>query len=260
MTQAAPKIFVDSGCPGAWTQFLKEQNVQVVTDKDRADLTLFCENHLPLITTQEKEKLRVDFVQNHLDYDRKTDGFKSELLIKAIGFKAAPFRLVDCTLGLGIDAVFMAAHGVQVQAYERNPLIFLCLSQAVENLKHNDFLEVKDARRIERLKQVQQNLEIHHGVFLDEGTIKSEIQAIYYDPMFAEKNKAALPRQEMRVFKKLTLNENKEDAEFFQKLLNFKASHLGSSRLVVKRSLQAEALHKPVKIEYKGKLIRYDVY
>ena len=80
----------------------------------------------------------------------------------------------------------------------------------------------------------------------------------YYDPMFPQKKKSALPRQEMVLLQKLT-DEDPDANDTVMKLTNSNSTEKFFKRFVVKRPLNAETRVKPSS-QLKGKMIRYDIY
>ena len=192
---------------------------------------------VPLIKDASGNKFAIDFVGNKTNYSRKKAGISTELIGRAMGAGRYGKRVLDLSAGLGIDAVFLAQLGFSVVAVERNPLIWLSLNEA--------------------LKQSQLDIEFVFGEALSvlaESKIEADI--IYFDPMFPEKSKSALPRQEMVFFKKL-VGGDEDSVAVLQKSLQ----QQGVKRVVVKRPLKAPFLgeRKP-QSSLKGKLIRFDIY
>ena len=85
--------------------------------------------------------------------------------------------------------------------------------------------------------------------------MKADIDVIYFDPMFPEKTKSALPRQEMVFFKAL-VGTDEDGSEVLKATLKLKKI----KRVVVKRPLKAPVLGLKPTGEIKGKLIRFDIY
>lgn len=193
----------------------------------------------PVMTDLAGNKFSIDFAGNKKNYSKKKSGLKTELLSKAIGAGRYGKRILDLSAGLGIDAVFLAQMGYEVCAVERNPLIFLALNEASPAL--GDL-----------------NLKIEFGE--SESFAASPADVIYFDPMFPEKTKSALPRQEMVFFKDLVGN----DKDAFD-ILRAALKNSFARRVVVKRPIKAEPLGglesglKP-QSRVTGKLVRFDIY
>lgn len=206
--------------------------------------------------------LDLDFDKG-LDYSRRTFSFKKEILAKALGVdqtsNEASAQVLDATIGVATDAIFLIKNKISVMGFEQNPLVYLVLSKAyscaseaikanfdlrwgpVENLGNSDFTQMTNP------------------LF--------GLNAIYFDPMFPENKKTALPRQEMQILKFLNdLYKPKSAEESFTYLRSLQKELVGSDlfkhkklRLVVKRSPEAKAF-EDTKLVYQSKLLRYDVY
>lgn len=218
-----------------WKSFLEKYPNQL-HGIQKIDLTTNC----PTIFDQEGRKLNIDFVENHLNYNKKKSSIKSELISKALGGGKLGLRVLDLSAGLGIDAMFLSQLGYNVTAVERNPLLYLALSTAQEKLSDEAKSEIR--------------FEFDSAKHFVENTNQA-FDVIYFDPMFPEKKKSALPRQEMVLFKQL-VGADDDAAEVVAAALNSKKA----KRLVVKRPLKAPLLFTNPQNQVEGKLVRFDVY
>jgi len=184
---------------------------------------------------QELGQLHLDFL-NSLDYVRKSHRGKSELIAKAVGLAKGTQKVFDATVGLAQDAWFLAQLGAQIEGCERSPVVFLLLADALERAGGKN-LQIFYGDSIQWLKD--------HS---------SKYQAIYIDPMFPEKKKSALPRKEMRIFKKW-VGEDLDAIELLKVALESRAE-----RVIVKRPLRAEQLSAGVVHSFEGQTVRYDLY
>lgn len=200
---------------------------------DRIEMTGAC----PQIYDSAGNRFSVDFLGNRQNYHKKKSNLKSELLSRALGAGKYGLNVMDVSAGLGIDAVFLAQLGYQVTAIERNPLIFLALEEALIH-KPELSLQFKFGEALDYLKPG--------------GPTGPEI--IYFDPMFPEKTKSALPRQEMVFFRNLVGAD--EDA---LQILECAITKPGVKRVAVKRPVKAPALLKTANT-IEGKLVRFDLY
>jgi len=201
---------------------------------------LFITNEGQYLEDKEGRALRIDFVNDHLNYQRKGIRGKNELLAKALGLSKGVRKVLDLSAGLGIDAVFMTQLGFEVVAVERAKLVYVLLQEALEKaLDLQSHLKFVNADAFEYLR-TKQSL--------------SDFDAIYFDPMYPHKKKSALPKQEMVLFRELVGND--EDAS---KVLS-EALKWPVSRVVVKRPIGAEALLPGVRHSFEGKVVRYDIY
>lgn len=160
---------------------------------------------------------------------------KNELLYKAFNFKTDPHpTILDASCGTAKDALMLWFFGGKVQAFERNPVVFLLLSDALA-----------------RSEVIKENFHLHYG-----SATMSEIKAdlVYFDPMFPEKKKSALPNKEMQVFKVL-VGSDEDQTSVAAKLLAKKAK-----RLVIKRPSDAGPILPNPSMNYESKLLRLDCY
>ena len=189
----------------------------------------------------EKRTLEIDFDKNHLDYQRRGHQGKNELIAKALGYGKGCRKVLDLSVGMGIDSVFLMQLGFQVIGVERSPVLYALLTEAFERTEK------------EYLKSYQ--LYFADGLqFLQEHKGQLEIDSIYFDPMYPHKKKSALPKQEMVVFRDLVGHD--EDASLVLK----EALSWPVRRVVVKRPMKAEELLPGVIHSFEGKVVRYDSY
>ena len=215
-----------------WQLFLRQNNFNFKSIKS-IDFIQAC----PVVTDDYGNKFSINFAENKLSYFKKKGGLKTESISRALGAGRYGMRVLDLSAGLAIDAVFLAQMGFHVTGIERNPLIFLCLQNAIE-------LHPIAGLRFDFAQAM---------VFL--ASSPQEFDVIYFDPMFPDKRKSALPRQEMVFFKELVGSD--DDAS---EVLAASIRTPGIKRVVVKRPLKAPHLGlKPV-ASIEGKLIRFDIY
>lgn len=230
-------LFINSGDSGSavktqmWIAFLEENKFDF-SSIEKIDMSKDC----PQIFDKAGNKFSINFEENKQNYAKKKTGIAGELISRALGAGKYGLKILDLSAGLGIDAVFLAQLGYSVTAIERNPLIYLALKEAIER-KPNLSLKFEFADALEYLK-------------------KSEIDAdvIYFDPMFPEKIKSALPRQEMVFFRSLVGCDD-DAAKVLAAAIRIK----GVRRVAVKRPIKAPALLKPMSA-IEGKLVRFDLY
>jgi 16S rRNA (guanine1516-N2)-methyltransferase len=216
-----------------------ELELEIVQTVPSESYFLFAEKGLSLIDDEFGE-LHLDFIHDLKNYARKSHRGKNELIAKALGFQKKGMSVFDATLGLGQDAWFLSQLGAKVVGCERSPQVFLLL---------------KDALRRAKEAGAENQMEI---VFGDSAKVVTELKnvpdAIYMDPMFPEKKKSALPRKEMRIFKKW-VGEDQDAGALLKTCLQS-----GADRVVVKRPLKAEPLLPQVVHRFAGTTVRYDLY
>lgn len=192
------------------------------------------------LTDSQGRALEIDFIKDHLNYQRRGLRGKNELLAKALGFSKGVRRVLDLSAGMGIDAVFMTQLGFQVTSVERSKLLFVLLNEAL--LRAPDLqpkLQFVSADSYEYLRSPESS---------------REVDAIFFDPMYPHKKKTALPKQEMVVFREL-VGHDEDAARVLEEAMKWPVS-----RIVVKRPLGAEELLPGVRHAFEGKVVRYDVY
>lgn len=202
---------------------------------------LYLENDRVYLKDQERRLLEIDFDKNHLDYERRGHRGKSELIAKALGVAKGARKVLDLSVGMGIDSVFLTQIGFSVIGVERSPVLYTLLSEALERTD-KDYLKTYQLNFANSLQ------------FLKDNKDKLQVDAIYFDPMYPHKKKSALPKQEMLVFRDLVGHDD-DAAEVLKEALTWPVK-----RVVVKRPMQAEELLPGVRHSYEGKVVRYDTY
>ncbi len=192
-----------------------------------------------LLSDFHNRKLEIDFDRNKKDYQRLHKG-SGELIARALGIKEKIRSVVDLTAGLGIDAVLLAQIGFQVTSIERNPILYFLLQEAQKKTQNSV------------IKKINWILSDSKS-FLDKFKITDSVSC-YFDPMYPDKKKSALPRQEMIIFRELVGNDL--DAAVTLEL----ALKKGFYRTVVKRPVKAELLMEAPDFKLASKLVRFDVY
>lgn len=207
------------------------------------------EQGIQLQAHQEKNvgALRVDFVEGAAAHRRKFGGGKGQMIAKAIGIQSGVIPTVlDATAGLGRDAFVLATLGCHVTLIERQPVVATLLEDGLTRAMLDD--ETKNiALRMQLLKGSAIELMADWSADIP--------QVIYLDPMFPHRDKSALVKKEMRLFRPLVGDDL--DAP---KLLE-RALVLASHRVVVKRPRKAPTI-EGVSPSYslEGKSSRYDIY
>lgn len=207
---------------------------------DDVDFLAFEEKRL-VFHSAEFGRMSFDFEELALYHQRQHYALTKEPLAKALGIKGRSdshqekIEIWDATCGTGKDLTLIHHFGAQLTAFERNPVIYLLLRDALQRYPMDIQLNFGDA-----------------SAFAVEEDKRPDV--IYYDPMYPTKKKSALPRKEMRIFKEIVGDDS--DAEEF---LDW-ALGIARQRVVVKRPLAAPAIKHPPTASYIGKSTRYDMY
>ena len=191
--------------------------------------------------------VRVDFVDGASAHRRLHGGGSGQMIAKAVGVQAG-FRphVLDATAGLGRDAFVLATLGCRVEMIERQPLVAALLEDGLQRAS----VDAEVAAIVARMQ-----LHCADAIELMRHWASDIPQVIYLDPMFPQRDKSALVKKEMRLFKPLV------GADLDAPALLEAALALASHRVVVKRPRKAPLI-AGVKPAYalEGKSSRYDIY
>lgn len=212
-----------------WKRFLQENF------KSEENYKIQFDSATPVIFDSEGRKFKIDFLGDSGNYNKIKSSINKEPLAKALGSGAKGFKLLDLSAGLGVDSVFLNQLGFKVTAVERHPLVYMALKIASAQMPE---IEIVFSDSLKFLGSVN----------------PADFDVAYFDPMFPEKKKSALPKQEMVFFKNLVGAD--EDAS---QIVNLATEKKLFKRFVVKRPLSAESFKKPAG-SIEGKIIRYDIY
>ncbi len=183
----------------------------------------------------------IDFDQDHIHYRQKQIG-KKNLLARALGIEKGMTKVADLSCGLARDAVLLSQLGFQVMAYERNSILWQML------------VEAQSLSARPEVQKIQFNNENSLDVLRGLSVAEMQSQSFYFDPMFPETKKEALPKKEMQIFREL-VGPDIDSIEVVKM-----AAEIKVSRFVIKRPRKASPLFEKPRYCLEGNLIRYDVY
>ncbi len=192
--------------------------------------------------------VRVDFVEGALAHRRLFGGGAGQMVARAVGVRGSirP-NLLDATAGLGRDAFVLAALGCDVIMLERQPVIAALLADGLERARQSGGKVADIAGRM-RLIQADAIQTMRDW----EGPVP---QVIHLDPMFPHRDKSALVKKEMRLFRPLAGDDTDAPA------LLEAALQLASHRVAVKRARKAPAIEgQAPSAQLTGQSSRYDIY
>jgi len=192
--------------------------------------------------------VRAEFVSGKAGYRREHGGGTGQLVAKAVGLKKTrqPLHVVDATAGLGQDAFVLASLGCRMTLFERSPVVHAILADGLARASMN-----------EQCADITGRMQLEAGDSLDwlQSSDPESVDVIYLDPMFPHRDKSALVKKEMQVFRQVVGDDDDSDA------LLEAALAIARYRVVVKRPRKAEPLNGPlVTTRVEGKSSRYDVY
>ncbi|MCI0509345.1 16S rRNA (guanine1516-N2)-methyltransferase [Chromohalobacter marismortui] len=220
-----------------------------------ADATLclsMCDEGLALSgdTRRYGAPIRIDFMAGKVAHRRRFGGGRGQLIAKACGLAhGVTPSIVDATAGLGRDAFVLATLGAEVLLIERVAAIYALLEDGLDRASANaGTAEIVARMRVAHGDATRElaTLVARHGV---------APQVVHLDPMFPHRDKSALVKKEMRVFRELAGHD--DDASCLLEAALEVATH----RVVVKRPRRAPPLDGRVPDHtLEGKTSRYDLY
>lgn len=183
--------------------------------------------------------IRVDYeLKRHEEFFKRSSIVK-ELLARAVGVKGGVRpKILDLTGGLLGDTLLFLSFGCEVVTLERHPIISFLIQSSLGNAHHP---------ALSRLKFISQDARS----FLE---AEPSTDIIFFDPMFEDANDRALPKKEMRIFRRF-VGPDQDALEIFRI-----AQSLKPKRLVVKRPRHSMELSTGSHVKFEGKATRYDVY
>lgn len=194
--------------------------------------------------------VRVQLDEGSLGFRLTAERARHEAVVKACGLLKAPgpVTVFDATAGLLRDACVLAAAGAEVWVGERSPVIAALVADGLAR-----------AAADPALRELLARLHFQPGDSLAqlEALAGSERRpaVVYLDPMFPHRDKSALVKKEMRVFRSVVGEDTDADA------LLAPALRAATRRVVVKRPRHAPWLagRKPA-LAQEGKSARFDIY
>ena len=194
--------------------------------------------------------IRVDFTAGKVAHRRRFGGGRGQLIAKACGLAhGVTPSIVDATAGLGRDAFVLATLGAEVLLIERVAAIYALLEDGLGRASANaETAEIAARMRVAQGDAARElaSLVARHDI---------APQVVHLDPMFPHRDKSALVKKEMRVFRDLAGDD--DDAP---RLLEA-ALDVASHRVVVKRPRRAPPIEGPAPHHVlEGKTSRYDLY
>jgi 16S rRNA (guanine1516-N2)-methyltransferase len=190
----------------------------------------------------------VDFVAGKAAHRRQFGGGKKQPLARAVGLnKGFTPTVLDATAGLGRDSFVLATLGCEVRLLERSPIIAALLEDGLRRAQADD--EV--AAIASRMQVVNADAIRYLQTLITE----DRPEVIYLDPMYPHRDKSALVKKEMRVFREI-VGDDPDTAELLTAAID-----CATARVVVKRPAKAEFLggiepHSSVQ----SPNTRYDLY
>lgn len=188
-----------------------------------------------------------DFLSDKLIYRISHGGKHKENVAKAVMSGLSHPVVFDATAGMGRDSFILQCAGCSVYMFERNPVIWLLLRDALDRAVSSTFFKA--------LPHGLPSLMPCGEACRYQGDVVPDV--IYYDPMFPDRKKSALVKKEMRIFKALIGAD--EDIESTLLALICMAKH----KVILKRPQTAAPITfqgvKPIG-SVEGGACRFDIY
>ncbi|MFB0934489.1 MAG: class I SAM-dependent methyltransferase [Propionivibrio sp.] len=191
--------------------------------------------------------VRVDFVAGAVAHRRQFGGGSGQMIAKAVGIQPGirP-SVLDATAGLGRDAFVLAGLGCDVTLIERHPLIAALLEDGLSRASGDAVV----GSIVARMRLLAGN-----AIELMRAWEGEAPQVVYLDPMFPHRDKSALVKKEMRLFRPLVGDDDDAPA------LLEAALALASHRVVVKRPRKAPVIGGiAASYALEGNSSRFDIY
>jgi len=191
--------------------------------------------------------IRVDFLSGAVAHRAQFGGGAGQMIAKAVGLQPGVRPAVlDATAGLGRDAFVLASLGCAVTLIERQTIIAALLEDGLQRA-------MADADMGPVVSRMQ--LRIGNAIELMRTWTDEAPQVIYLDPMFPHRDKTALVKKEMRLFRPLAGDDDDAPA------LLESALALATHRVVVKRPRKAPTIAGAQPgYGLEGKSSRFDIY
>jgi len=190
----------------------------------------------------------VDFGSARMRHRRRSAA--NEAVGRAVGVRKGKLpRVLDATAGLGRDAFVLADMGCSLALCEREIVLAELLHFGLQAARSSED---------QWLRAVAERIELWPGDCLTVPSSKlADVDVIYLDPMFPQRDKSALVKKEMAVLKLLLGDPNDQEPAA---LLRWARSQ-PVSRVVVKRPSKAPPVAGTTPSHaITGKAVRYDVY
>lgn len=172
----------------------------------------------------------------------------AEPLCRAVLGKHKHPLVYDATAGLGRDALILQAAGGRVRMFERSPVVWELLHDALRRAASSDRVRALLPLGLPELQPCGSLTEQLPGEVPD---------VIYYDPMFPPRHKSALVKKELRMLHYI-VGADEDAGAYLPELLQ-----LARYRVVVKRPAgapQLEGAGVRVSGSAGGRICRFDIY
>ena len=164
-------------------------------------------------------------------------------LKKAIGKTDRPLRILDSTAGLLGDSMIMLALGHSVTAYEQSKILYTMLNNELNQIPETNSNLL--------------NFQLINSNVCEANFSEKSFDVIYFDPMYPEDKASSARRSDLKKINSILEIEGlaSDPESTFTYLRN-----IPSIKLIVKRSLKADAFKGNINYQVLGKSVRFDIY
>lgn len=228
-------------------QLSKQLDLPFITNVDEkfAYLLVLTPNYIGLQKTgTNANPLYIDFLSGKMQFRRKQASLRNEILARALGLKnKSPRTILDATAGLARDSFILASLGFAIDLIERSPIIHLLIADGIERaVKNQEFASIMQKMHLIKTDAITW-MKTH------------SYDIVYLDPMFPERKKSALSKQDMRIFHEI-VGQDLDADQLLQAALT-----CAKQRVVVKRPRLAQPLaNKSPTFSMEGSSNRFDIY
>jgi len=191
-------------------------------------------------------KLKID-IQNFVDQQQTFPAPKQGALNQALGKKTR--HVVDATAGWAGDALLMCAQGYQVTLIERDPLMALLLTDAMQRLTETVWFVDNE---VTAPVVINANA---IGLMFDS---KLGADCIYLDPMFPAKKKKYAAVNKYMQFLQCFIGKDTDADDLLSAALNTSCPRVAVKRPNYAKPLMYETIQPNT--SFSSKLVHYDVY
>lgn len=219
--------------------------VQIESSKTSGQIMIGWYKEKLALFSQESGPVYVDFVEGKAAHRLQFGGGKKQPLARAIGLsgKVSP-KVIDTTAGFGRDSFVLASLGCEVMMIERSPIMAALLQDGLDR-----------AAKEPKISEIINRLSVVNADAIDYLKSAESVQAIYLDPMYPEKKKAAAVKKEMRLLQQIA------GPDLDSEQLLIVALEKATNRVIVKRPKGAKPLEgQRVTSEISSPNTRYDIY
>lgn len=164
------------------------------------DLILFYSDARLQVSSNKLKNIYCDFLSDKFLKEVRQNFSKSDSVYSFLKNKKGDYKILDLTAGFARDAFKFVLAGHDVLAFEKNPIVFFLLKDAVDRFFASE--KAKELKEVFKVNRFQFNLKF--GEASADASGAECFDYVYYDPMFEDASKKAAPKKSMQILKILT--------------------------------------------------------